>query len=247
MQKRLIIVFVLGIILLSSFVLAKQRLAGTTINFHQPSARLFIQKPFESLENGFEKRTILLSNFPQIADLRLRKADVSKVSLIRGLLQQTLDKKLYTSPDFKTLSCSGGIIFDKDRSMIRPLAELACSKDAQVPNIRNVGAGSAPFVTGSVVRKITGRATSSILSTPFSDCNDKLKEVASLTLAGILESERSLVGSDLEISTCGGLTTARQQFTQADKHLAAGRFASAINGYEDAWRKTVSCVCSSLG
>jgi len=256
MHKKLVLL--LFLVVMSSFVVeAKQRLVGTSAGFHQPSALGFVQKPFEDVGNGFDKRKSLLDNFPQITDLRVRKIDISKVTLIRALLLQTLDKKFYTAPDYLTLGCAGKYLFDKDRSMIAPLVDLACIRDAQIPNLRNVGLGTNPFLTGSAVRnfgnklgsnRVTGRAVASgILGTSYADCNEKLKLIAYDTLNGLLESERSLVSSELELSTCGSLTIARQMFKRGDSHLSSLRFASAINSYEDAWRKTVSCVCSSLG
>ena len=248
MQKRIILILAL-IVLLSVAVSAKQRLAGSTAIFHQPSIKPFSSLPVESADNGFAERKILLDNFPKINDKRVRRQDVEKIVLIRSLLAQTIDKGLYAGPDFKTLSCNGRIVFYKDRAMIRPLAELACLRNVQVPYLRSLGVGK-PFVTGEAVRsfyRITGRATApGIFSTPRVDCNEQLQGIAIEALQSIMRSERSLVDEEISISTCSNLNTARSQFLRGDTHLSASRFASAIDSYEDAWRKTVSCACKSI-
>lgn len=253
MRKKVLLLAIISSLLILSFVVdAKQRLVGTSALFHQPNIAPFSNKQVESTGiSGFEQRQILFSKFPQLTDSRVRRYDVAKVSLIRTLLEQTADKKLYTSPDFKTLNCNGRIIFDKDRAMINPLSELACLQNVQVPYLRSYWLGTQPFLssqsTGSVVKKITGRVASGLSSSVPSDCNERLKDIAFDTIKNVIDSERALVKAELDVTNCGQLVTARAQFLRGDDHLSALRFGSAINSYEDTWRKIVSCACRNLG
>lgn len=244
-MQKIIIALIALMLLLSATVYAKQ-LSGTSAVFNQQSLKPFTQLQIETENTGFAERKALLEKFPTALDTRVRKADASTITLIRTLLAQTIDTKLYAKPDFKTLSCNGNTIFDKDRSIIPRLAELSCVRNIQVPYLRTGSVGK-PFVTGAVARKITGRTVAGIFTTPKTDCNEALKDIAAETMQGILRSERSLVNAEIEASTCSGLSTARSSALRGDGHFSASRYASAINAYEDAWRKAVSCVCKSIG
>lgn len=257
MLKRFIAVL-LSLLLLATFVsAAKQRLAGGSAAFHQPNIGDVLERPFQTSGNGFEVRNSLLGVFPTRNDARVRNMDFSRVVFVRQLLEDSVQKKFFTPPDFKTLSCAGGRIFDIDRSLMQPLAELACFEDAQVPLLRTTGLRSTNFVTGKSVWQwlpspitgmvsllVTGRVSASVDSRV--ECNELLESVAHKTFDGILASLRDLVASELEISSCSGLTRARLSFARGNTHTRAHRFASAVSFYEEAWRTATACACSPV-
>lgn len=244
MQKRVVVMSVVLLILLSSLVFARMPLFTTKI---VRPAEVFktIEQPAESGQNGFELRKAVFDKFPDVNDKRVRKADLSRVTMIRTLFSQSLDKKVYRSPDFKLLSCAGRTLFDKDKSMIQPLVELACLKGVQVPLLRSSDFGRI-FATGSAA-KITGNAAAGIFNIQKTDCNDAIKDISFEALQTILNSEHALIAESIASSNCGDMTSARTLFSRGESHASALRFASAINAYEDAWRKSVSCVCLNIG
>ncbi|MBI4140664.1 hypothetical protein HY485_02385 [Candidatus Woesearchaeota archaeon] len=257
MQNRALIFFVVLLLFVSFVFAAKERLEGASAAFHQPNIGDVLERPFQSAGNGFTLRNSLLGVFPTRNDARVRNIDASKVGFVRQLLEDTVQKKFYTPPDFKTLSCAGGRIFDMDRSMMQPLAELACLEDVQVPLLRTTGLRSTNFVTGKTFwqwlpSSMTGMASLLVTGRVAAradaggECNELLQPVAHKTFDGVLASLRDLVASELDISTCSGLPRARLSFARGNTHTRAHRFASAINFYEEAWRTAVSCACQPV-
>ena len=247
-MKKLVVFGVFLYFVLLSFSADAKRIEGSPVVV-RPSVVPFSLAPVDSAEPGFVLRKNLLKEFPAVDDRRVRKSDVSRISLIRSLLAQTVSEKLFRAPKFEILNCNGGVIFNKDRSMVQPLVELACLRNIQVPVFRNapVGAGFSGSVSGSVVSRITGKVVSGIFSVPKTDCNPALKDVARNALETILRSERAVVNSAIAVSNCGDTNVARSRLARGDSHYSAMRYASAINEYENAWRRVVSCECSTLG
>lgn len=256
MQKR-IVLFVMLLVLTTSVFAAKQRLVGGSAAFHQPNVGDILERPFKSAGNGFETVNSLLRSFPVRKDVSVRNIDFSKVAFVRQLLEDVAQKKWYTEPDFKTLNCAGSRIFDMSRSMMQPLAELACLDDAQVPLLRTTGLRSTNFVTGNAVwgwlsgpitgmfgLLINGRVATKVDSR--GECNELLEPVAHKTFDGLLASVRDLVASELDISMCSGVSRARLSFARGNTHTRAHRYSSAIDFYEEAWRTAVSCACSPV-
>lgn len=246
MRKLVVIGVFLYFVFLSVMVDAKRIEGGPVVV--RPSVVPFSATPIESSVSGFVLRKTLFNEFPVVEDKRVRKSDVSRVSLIRSLLGQTVSEKLYRAPNFNVLNCGGSVLFNKDRSMVQPLVELACLRNIQIPVFRNAPIGRG-FSNGGVsgVSRITGKVVSGIFSVPKSDCNAALKDIASSALETILRSERDLVNSAIAVSNCGDSNVARYNLARGDSHYSSMRYASAINEYENAWRRAVSCECSTLG